>query len=77
VETQWTQGERRLFPGGITLLADPEHLHHQEDPLEENQKGDYQHGPLLGCPWRNAHDGKDDGEAGSPDGTVKEPADYD
>ena len=77
VKTQWAEGEGCFLPGGVTPLADPEHLHHQEEPLEEKHNGDGQHDPLLRCPWSNAHDGEDDGEAGGPDGAVVESTDYD
>jgi len=77
VKTQWAQGERSLLPAGITLFADPEHLDHQEDPLKEHHNSNGQHDPLLGSPWSDTHDGKDDGEASSPDGAVEESTDCD
>lgn len=72
MKTQGTEGKRSLFPAGITLLADPEHLDHQEDPLEEHEEGDDQHDPLLGGPWGDADDGEDDRETSGPDSTVVE-----
>ena len=75
--TQWTQGERSLFPSGAALLADPKHLNHEEDPLEEDDDSDDQYNLLLGSPGSNSHDGEDDGEARGPDGAVKETTDCD
>ena len=72
METQRAQGECSLFPASIAPLADPEHLDHQEEPLEENGEGDDQHDPLLGGPWSDADDGEDDGETSGPDSTVVE-----
>jgi len=62
VKTQWAQGEGGLLPGGITLLADPEHLNHQGDPSEEHQNGNSQRDPLLRDPTSNTDDGKSGGE---------------
>lgn len=72
VKAQGAEGKRSIFPAGITLLADPEHLDHQEDPLEEHDEGDDQHDPLLRGPRSDAHDGEDDGETSGPDSTVEE-----
>jgi hypothetical protein len=72
METQWAQGEGSILPASIALLADPEQLNHQEDPLEEHQDGDDQHDPLLGGPWSDAHNGEDDGETTGPDSAVVE-----
>ena len=77
MKTQWAQGEKSLLPCSVTLFADPEHLNHQEDPLEEHHEGDHQHNPLLGAPWSNTHDGEDDGETSSPNGAVVESANCD
>jgi len=77
MKTQWAQGERSLLPAGISLLADPEHLNHQEGPLEDHHNGNDQHNPLLGGPWSNAHDGEDDGETSGPNGAVVESTNWD
>jgi len=58
--TQRAQGEGNPLPGGITLLADPEYLNHQEDPLEEHQNGNSQHDPLLRGPGSNTDNGKNE-----------------
>lgn len=77
MKTQRAQSKRSRLPAGGILLADPEHLNHQEDPLKEHDDGDDQHNPLLGGPWSNTHDGEDDGKTSSPDGAVEESTDCD
>lgn len=77
VGTQGTQGKRSLLPRGVTLLAHPEHLNHQKDPLEEDEKSDDQHGLLLGGPRSDADNGEDDGETSGPNGAVEESTDCD
>ena len=54
VGTQWTLDFTTLFPRGVALLADPKHLNHEEDPLEEDDDSDDQHNLLLGGPRSNA-----------------------
>ena len=77
METEWTQGKGSILPCGIAFLADPEHLNHQKEPLEENDESDNQHHPLLRGPGSNTHDGEDDGETCGPNGAVVEPTDCD
>ena len=77
METQRAQGEGGLFPAGISLLADPEQLNHQEGPLEEYHNGGGEHDPLLGSTRSDAYDSEDDGKTGGPDSGVEEQSNYD
>jgi len=76
MKTQRAQREGSRLPAGLNLFADPEHLNHQEEPLEDHQSGDDQHHHLLRGLRSDADDGKDDGQTSSPYNAEKEHSNY-